>query len=83
LDIFRHYVIPTIALRFNWLTLLDLFNHDWITEICTWSEIGAWVMEKPQVIRDFADFADSTYILPELNDLLILGVELGVRVKLW
>ena len=64
MDLFRHYAIPTIALRFHWFTIIGLFNHDWIIEICAWSEIGAWVVEKPQVIRDL-DFAELTWILIE------------------
>ena len=82
LDFFRHYVIPTIVLRSNWLAILGCFNQDWFIEICAWSEIGAWVVEKPQVIRDL-DFAELTWILSELNILLILRVRLGVGVGLW
>ena len=67
LDRFRHYVIPTIVLRFNWLTILSCFNQDCF---CAWSEIGAWVAEKPQVISDL-DFDELTWILQDLNILLI------------
>ena len=47
LDRFRHYVNQL----FNWFTVLSCFNQDWFIEICAWSEIGAWVVEKPNPLR--------------------------------
>ena len=90
MDRFRHHVIPAIALHFNWHTILSCFNQDFY-RVCAWSEIGAWVVEKPQVIRDL-DFAELTWILQELNILsnfrgtagdrcrVVVGYDIGSRL---